>query len=423
MRTVSLLVVLVVGSAASAVDYAWNTTSSGNWNAAANWNPNTGTPGSASGDSAGIGLAGTYTVTLNINPANSLTAFTISNSNATFTASGRTFTVIGVSDLSAGLVNWGSSTWNSGTFDVGASTQFTATGTSAVNAAAISNAGIILVQAGASGSTLTINTGFTNSGTINLTTTGGGIPTLTVTSGTLTNAIGANINLQSGGSTNTRTIAVNLDNAGTPTVNVADGRINRNAGTHINSGTILVASGAKLSVTGTTSPTFTNQTSGILSGSGEIDMSASGLMFNNNGVTAPGSSAGILTFRGDYKQSSTGELRIELGGTTVGTQYDRLAVIGTAYIAGTLTVSYIGAFEPGPTDTFTILTNTGTRTGTFDVVTPGEYTFDITYNANDIVLSNFQVAPVPQPKTFAWLYGLIELAVARQRWKRRAAMR
>ena len=83
---------------------------------------------------------------------------------------------------------------------------------------------------------------------------------------------------------------------------------------------------------------------------------------------APGLSPGILSVAGPLTQTATSHLAIQIGGTTVGTQYDRLDVDGTAALAGTLDLSTIDGFVPALGQTFTVLTTTS-RSGTFTNVT------------------------------------------------------
>ena len=66
-----LLLAFLCPLAAKAVPIAWNNAAGGNWNTAGNWNPAQ-VPTSA--DDVSITLAGTYTVTVDVNAAaNSLT--------------------------------------------------------------------------------------------------------------------------------------------------------------------------------------------------------------------------------------------------------------------------------------------------------------------------------------------------------------
>src|SRR5207344_899422 len=62
----------------------------------------------------------------------------------------------------------------------------------------------------------------------------------------------------------------------------------------------------------------------------------------NRAAVAPGVGAGTLHIDGVYVQSSAGKLQIELGGTTLGTNYDQLAVTSAASLAGKLNVLLTG---------------------------------------------------------------------------------
>ncbi len=72
----------------------------------------------------------------------------------------------------------------------------------------------------------------------------------------------------------------------------------------------------------------------LLGGSGIINANVF-----NNGTTAPGNSPGTLTINGNFSQSSSGTLQIEIASPTV---FDRLIVSGAANLAGTLQVLNLG---------------------------------------------------------------------------------
>ncbi len=92
---------------------------------------------------------------------------------------------------------------------------------------------------------------------------------------------------------------------------------------------------------------------GALSGTGTINANVS-----NGGQVIPGGTgaAGTLTINGSYTQTATGALDIDIGGTTAGSQYDQLAVSGTATLGGTVNVSLINGFQPALGNTFQPLT-------------------------------------------------------------------
>jgi fibronectin-binding autotransporter adhesin len=104
----------------------------------------------------------------------------------------------------------------------------------------------------------------------------------------------------------------------------------------------------------------------LLGGSGLINGSVL-----NNGTVAPGNSPGTLTISGNYTQSATGSLQLEIASTSL---FDRLVVGGTANLAGTLAVQDTGgALAYG--QQYDFLQAAGI-TGAFDQITmpsPGRY--------------------------------------------------
>jgi cyclophilin family peptidyl-prolyl cis-trans isomerase len=87
----------------------------------------------------------------------------------------------------------------------------------------------------------------------------------------------------------------------------------------------------------------------------------------SGGEFSPGLATGAVTLS-SYTQLSTGKLTIQLGGETVGTQYDQLNVTTTAALAGNLSIFAISSFSPSAGDTFNIL-NAGSITGSFSTAT------------------------------------------------------
>ncbi|MEA2709206.1 MAG: hypothetical protein QOF78_1807 [Phycisphaerales bacterium] len=211
--------------------------------------------------------------------------------------------------------------------------------------------------------------------------------------------------------------AIDLSSPTSPvTVQVSTGQYNENvtinksltlasgnpAG-HVNNGQLRIGfSSATATITGAS---FTNAFSGIIGGIGTLDVSGlTGSGFQNHGTVEPGLSPGILSFTGAYSQASDGDLAIEIGGTTAGSQYDRLAVSGSASLDGLLHASLINGFVPSPADSFTILT-ASSRSGVFSnaptTVAAGDGLFDVSYTPTSVVLGNFH--PVPEPGGLALL--------------------
>jgi hypothetical protein len=106
----------------------------------------------------------------------------------------------------------------------------------------------------------------------------------------------------------------------------------------------------------------------MLSGTGTI-MGA----VTNSGVIAPGASAGRLDIAGSLVMSNNAVLRLELGGSTPGTQFDFLSVTGSATLGGALSVSLINNFQSTMTNgaSFTVLTAGAPLAGAFTNVASG----------------------------------------------------
>lgn len=150
-----------------------------------------------------------------------------------------------------------------------------------------------------------------------------------------------------------------------------------------NSGFILVEAGGTVRAGGTVQ----NRQGGTLQGSGVCDGDVV-----NQGRAICGQSPGILTVDGNYTQTSTGLLSMEIGGTTAGTDYDVLAVTGAVTLDGTLHVDLLtgGVGLPAGTE-FTIVTGTSV-TGTFATVDvpkdgAGNPLFSVQYTATSVRLT------------------------------------
>jgi RHS repeat-associated protein len=152
---------------------------------------------------------------------------------------------------------------------------------------------------------VTVASGFSNQGVIELTSSGGFSSQLTVSSGTLTNAPGASIRVLT---TGTRTLTAQLDNQGTLELQNAL-TINKSSADHANSGTIAISGGNLTLTQSGTTPSFTN-TGTIDIGSGRtFAISAGSLNFNGGALTG----SGTLTL-----SSVTVNLGADLSNATVG---------------------------------------------------------------------------------------------------------
>ena len=382
---------------------SWASAVSGNWSDSTKW-----TSGSVptAADDVFIDVDGTYTVTLDVSPTVASLTLGGATGAQTLSASGRTLTLNGASAVSGNgvlnltsstlagsgtLTNAGTLTVTSGTINAALDNQGTLVvgGSSALNGALTTGAGSTLrVQGGLSGqAAVTVAGGFTNNGVIELTSTNSfNVATLTVTSGTLTNAPGAEIKSVVGAG-NARTLTAELDNRGTLTVSQAL-TINKSSAVHTNTGTVDIASGQALTIAG--GGTFDNNPGGIIQGTGTLNVS--GTTFTNGGNVNPATSPGILNVTGNYTQSATGMLNIEIGGVNPGTEFDQLDISGSATLDGALNASLIGGFTPGDSDSFQIV-KYASHSGVFGVenlpTLTGNLAWDITYGTDSIVLTVF----------------------------------
>lgn len=166
------------------------------------------------------------------------------------------------------------------------------------------------------------------------------------------------------------------------TVSVAsNGKININQPTTIRSlstsspgATLSVCSSSVLTIT------FGLTNYGTIKGFGSIQFMGSAF-FTNNGIIAPGCSPGTLTII--IPNYTNNQLDVELEETSGNVSYDLLAINGNITLQNTLNVTEIAGNIPN--GNYTILTATGTITGTFATTNlPAGYT--VVYNTNSVVL-------------------------------------
>jgi hypothetical protein len=114
----------------------------------------------------------------------------------------------------------------------------------------------------------------------------------------------------------------------------------------------------------------------------------------NAGTVSPGNSPGALRFQGNYAQSPSGRLAIEIAGATAGL-YDVLTITGSTSLAGRLDVSLLDGYLPGFNDAFTFLTAPAGVTGKF-ANAPATFVdtdygrFDLTYGTTAVALTRFR---------------------------------
>ncbi len=133
---------------------------------------------------------------------------------------------------------------------------------------------------------------------------------------------------------------------------------------------------------------LSNESGGEIRGNGTLDLAAA--QFVNNGTLSPGMSPGVLSVAGAYAQSPGGALNVELAGLSAGSQYDRLAVSGTASLNGALNITLAQNFLPAEGDEFSILTH-ASRNGEFSEVNgpaiAGYPMFEVNYEPGGVTLT------------------------------------
>ena len=184
----------------------------------------------------------------------------------------------------------------------------------------------------------------------------------------------------------------NNNNSGIITLKSVNDGIVPNAGSFNNKATIITNSPSQVStlITPGTSGTFINSTNGIIN--------ASATIYTDNyvdagGTLAPGDNVGKLVFDGSNSFDNS-NLAIEIPGTGIsGTNFDAVAVMGTATMGGNLIITMPG-FTPTPGQSFVILTATAV-TGQFASVSwPAGVAGSVTYGATTVTLNILAALPL-----------------------------
>ena len=290
----------------------------------------------------------------------------------------------------------------------------------------ISNTDTSVFHYGAGKSDLgAMNTAFTNNGTVEVSAYYGGCcsgPTIDLTGGSITNNKTFNVTgsggiyyvaMNNGSFINNATGVINCNigdvafgervfkmhpasftNYGTINVlrNIMElgaftvgGEINVSANSLLRSTGTITFDGSLINNNGNiTAPfNFITTPAKVLKGTGTF---SSSMVLNNTSTVEPGSSPGILMVAGNYTQGDAA-LNIEIGGTTPGTEYDRLSVTGTATLSGTLNATEINGFNPQSLTSIDIIT-AGAVSGTFSQVNLPT-SWSVQYAANKVSLVKF----------------------------------
>ncbi|MFZ0816799.1 MAG: S-layer family protein [Candidatus Sulfotelmatobacter sp.] len=379
-------------------------------------------------------VGGTYTVggTLTFN-AGLTGAIKVDDANITMEGTGLIEnTTTGAASTNA-LVNLNSIS-STGSFTLADGANFTTMGNFTNGNKLTVDAGSIFALTGsnvltnlASG-TLTGGT-YTVGGTLQLTSANGGITTnaatLTVT-GTTAQILDGTTNALAGFDNNTGSFTL----SGLATLADASNTFN-------NSGTVDIAKGSTITITGTGhsySQTAgqttvdgslssllggTSVTGGTILGAGTVRGNLTAGNATGTAVTinaGDSGKAGLLSITGKYTQLATGNFTGLVNGTTAGTGYSQLKVTGVAALAGTINFTVATAFQSSLTsgETFTVLTGSSV-TGTFTnstIAINSSFHFVVSYTATGVVLT-VATGPAAAPDSTPVQSAAIAVAVPR----------
>ena len=359
------------------------------------------TVGSLSQISGGSLTAGTYVLDANLNLSG--TAQTITTNASTLTLAGGTIentsnstnALAGLATNTGKLTIGGSSNnvsttatsfSNTGTLTINSGDSFTAAKLTQISGTTLSGGTLVLggnldlttagISIATNSSTLTLEGGTINSNGVNA------LSALTSSTKSLTLANNANLTTATTGNfTNSGTVTVNKGS--TFTVGGTSHSYKQTAGTTTVDGTLSGGTSGSATFTG-----------GSIFGAGTITANTSVGNASGTAVTinvGDSGKAGLLAITGTYTQLATATMKVSIGGLTTGT-YSELTVSGTTSLGGTLSVAIVNGLvlNAGNIGTqFTILSSTGTLSGTFtnSTVTVGTDVFSVSYVGKTVVLT------------------------------------
>jgi hypothetical protein len=135
------------------------------------------------------------------------------------------------------------------------------------------------------------------------------------------------------------------------------------------------------------------------------------------GDLRPGASPAEVSFGGNVELGLFANLDMELGGTTAGSQYDKLDVAGSLTLDGTLNVTLINGFTPGAGNWFDLF-DSSSLNGTFDTINLPSLSSGLAWDTTQLYVSG-QLSVVPEPSSVALIIaGASVLFALRRKAKR-----
>ncbi len=392
-----------------AADITW-IGGTGLWNNAGNWSPAQ-LPGA--GDNVFINNSGTYTVTLPDAVNATVGSLTLGGTSGTQTLSlGRSIltlngasvvnpnghlamtvansTVTGLGALTVdGTLNWAGGTMSGAAVtSISTNGAVNITGNATLTARTLNNAGVVTWNVGnitaGSGAVINNEAGGTFENTFD------GRMNMATAPATFNNA---GLFRKSGGTAalGTTTIDPQFINTGTVDVqtNVVRYAVNQQtAGLTLLDGGGLDVQGQPLNFVG-----------GRLIGTGSITLANNQNVINSASIS-PGLPLGELDITGNYQQTASGVLNIDLGGYAPGTGFDLITVTaggagGVASLGGTLNVTLTNSFLPTNGATFTFLT-AASRGGVFATFNypSNDLGMQVSYDLASVTLKVTNLKPV-----------------------------
>ncbi|MDP1580415.1 MAG: autotransporter-associated beta strand repeat-containing protein [Candidatus Didemnitutus sp.] len=221
--------------------------------------------------------------------------------------------------------------------------------------------------------------------------------------------------------------------AGSGALNKVGGGVLTLSGTNTYTGATTVSAGM-LIINGSTASgsAVTVASGGTLSGSGTVGGATT---VQSGGILAPGNSPGLMTFSDGLTLDNGSITNFEINGTTRGTTYDAINLTsGLMTYGGTFNLSFGDAIANGSVLSLFALSGSGSAGAFSSIAATGSYTgsftndsgvWSLTSGAQVLSFSqstgNLSFAAIPEPSTYAVIFGALALVGVMVRRRRRAA--